>query len=158
MKFLTILRYGVIAVSIMLGAFSLNVTAQEIGRDAIYSRFEEYYPDTSPEKIREVLDAFAQHLKANRSLRALLISYGGKQSCRNEALLRARLATRYLLKMHGISSSRSTILNGGYREDWVVELWVGSSGATAPSPTRTINKKQVTISGKCKFRALDGNL
>jgi hypothetical protein len=84
----------------MLGASSVNVTAQELGRDAIYSRFEEYYADTSQDKIRDLLDEFAQHLKANPSVRAFLISYGGKQSCRNEALLRARLATRYLSKMH----------------------------------------------------------
>ena|SRR5215216_7485352 len=157
MKFRTIVRYGVIVASVMLGVSSVNVTAQELGRDAIYSRFEEYYAATSQDKIRDLLDAFAQHLKANPSLRAFLISYGGKQSCRNEALLRARLATRYLSKMHGISSRRSTILNGGYRKDWVVELWVGSPGATPPSPTRTINRKRVMISGNCNLTALDAS-
>lgn len=157
MKFRKIVRYGVIAASVMLGASSVDVTAQETGRDAIYSRFEEYYADTSQKKIRELLDAFAQHLKSNPSLRAFLISYGGKQSCRNEALLRARLVTRYLSKMHGVSSNRSSILNGGYREGWVVELWVGSPGATPPSPTRTINRERVTISGNCKLTALDAS-
>ena len=157
MKFRTIVRHGVIVASVLLGAFSLNVYAQEAGRDAIYRRFEEYSADTSPDNIREILDAFAQHLKLNPSLRAFLISYGGKQSCRNEALLRARLATRYLSKMHGISSNRSTILKGGYREDWVVQLWVGSPGAKTPSPTRTISRKRVLISGDCKLTALDSS-
>lgn len=157
MKFRTIVRNGVIVAGIVLGASSVNATAQDLDRDAIYSRFEEYYDDTSQDKIRELLDAFAQHLKENPSLRAFLISYGGKQSCRNEALLRARLATQYLSKMHGISSGRSTILNGGYREAWVVELWVGSPGATSPSPTRTINRKRAMISGNCKFTALDAS-
>src|ERR1043165_281726 len=92
------------------------------GDDAIYSRFEDYSANTSHDKVREILDAFAQHLKSNPSLRAFLISYGGKRSCRNEALLRAQLATQYLSKMRGIKSNRFTILNGGYREDWVVEL------------------------------------
>ena len=155
MKFRTIVRCGVIVVSVMLGASNVAVTAQEIGRDAIFSRFEEYSSDTPQDKIRELLDALAQHLKLNPSLKAFIISYGGKQSCRNEALLRARLATRYLSEMRGISSSRSAILNGGYRKDWVVELWVGSPGATPPSPTRTIKRKQVMISGNCKFTALD---
>jgi hypothetical protein len=157
MKFRTIVLNGLIVASVMFGAFSVNATAQDSGRDAIYSRFEEYYADTSREKIREILDAFAQHLKTNPSLRAFLISYGGKQSCRNEALLRARLATDYLSKMHGISSRRSTILNGGYRETWVLELWVGSPSATSPSPKRTINRKQVMISGNCKFTPLDAS-
>lgn len=157
MNLRTIVRYGVIVVSVMLGTSGIDVTAQETGRDAIYSRFEEYYADTSQEKIRELLDAFAQHLKSNPSLKAFLISYGGKKSCRNEALLRARLATRYLSKTYGISPSRSTILNGGYREDWVVELWVGSPGATPPSPTRTIKRKRVIISGNCKLTTLDAS-
>jgi len=157
MKFRTIVRYGVIVVSVLFGASSVDLTAQDTGRDAIYSRFEEYYADTSQDKIRELLDAFAQHLKSNPSLRAFLISYGGKQSCRNEALLRARLAIRYLSKRHGVSSNRSTTLNAGYREDWVVQLWVGSPGATTPSPTRTINKKRVIISGNCKLTPLDAS-
>ena len=148
------LRYRVIVASVMLVISTVSAAVQEAGRDATYTRFEEYGADTSDDKIRETLDAFAHHLKTNPSLKAFLISYGGKQSCRNEALLRARLATRYLKKIHGLSSSRSTLLNGGYREDWVVELWVGSPGATPPSPTRTIDRKRVTISGKCKLRAL----
>jgi hypothetical protein len=151
------MRTGIIVASVMLGASTVKVSAQDTGRDAIYNRFEEYSADTSRSKTREILDAFAQHLKSNPSLKAFLISYGGKQSCRNEALLRARLATRYLLKMRGISSDRSVILNGGYREDWVVELWVGSSGAARPSPTRTMDRKQVTISGNCKLTALDAS-
>ena len=157
MKFRTIARHGVIVASVMLGALGVNVTAQEAGRDAIYSRFEEYSADTSLDKVREILDAFAQHLKSNPTLRALLISYGGKQSCRNEPLLRGRLATRYMSKMYEISTNRSTIRNGGYREDWTVELWVGSPGATPPSPTRTISRKRVMISGNCKLTALDAS-
>jgi len=151
------MRYGVFVVSVILGVSSVNAIAREAGRDVTYSRFEEYSADTSQDKIREILDAFAQHLKLNPSLRALLISYGGKQSCRNEALLRARLAIRYLSKRHGVSSNHSTILNGGYREDWIVQLWVGSPGATTPSPARTINRKRVIISGNCKFTALDAS-
>ena len=157
MKYRNILRCVIITASVMLGDYPPDVTAQEQGRDAIYSRFEEYYADTSQAKIREILDAFGQHLKANPSLRAFLISYGGKQSCRNEALLRARLATGYLSKMHGISSRRSPILNGGYRQAWVVELWVGSPGAALPSPAPTINKKQAVISGNCRFTPLDAS-
>src|SRR5690348_2735122 len=105
MKLRMIIRCGVIVVGVMLGPSSINVIAQEAGRDAIYNRFEEYSPATPQDNVRETLDAFAQHLKSNPSLRALLISYGGKRSCRNEALLRARLATRYLSKVQGIKSN-----------------------------------------------------
>ena len=59
MRFRTTVLYGVIGVSIVLGASIVTVNAQEVSRDAIYSRFEEYYGDTSSEKVREILDAFA---------------------------------------------------------------------------------------------------
>jgi hypothetical protein len=72
MKLKTIVRYGVIVVSVMLGASDVDVTAQETGRDTIYSRFEEYHAETPHDKIRERLDAFAQQLKSNPSLKAFL--------------------------------------------------------------------------------------
>ena len=58
MKFRNILRWVIITASVLLGVSPPDVTAQELGRDAIYSRFEEYYADTSPDKTRELLDAF----------------------------------------------------------------------------------------------------
>jgi hypothetical protein len=131
-------------------------TGQESGRDAIYTQFEEYDASTLQEKIRARIDAFAEHLKLNPSLRAVVISYGGKKSCRNEALLRARLLTRYLSELHGIPSNRVTTQNGGYRNDWVVELWIGSPGATRPWPANTISRKSVRVKGNCNLTPIRG--
>lgn len=124
---------------------------QQVSRDPIYSRFEEYDQNVSEDQVKDRLDALAQHLKINPSLRAFVVSYGGKQSCRNEASLRARLATGYLSKAKGIPPTRFKILNGGYRENWVVELWVGSAGAVPPPSMRTIDKRRVTIRKNCRF-------
>ena len=40
------------------------------GDDAIYSRFEDYSANTSHDKVREILDAFAQHLNSMCSPRS----------------------------------------------------------------------------------------
>ena len=155
MKFVKILVAIVIAAGVCSGETGL--TAQDSGVDALYSRFEDYDATTPRDKIRARLDALAEHLKINPSLRLLLISYGGRESCRNEAVLRARLATRYLSRSHGISSNRSIIRNGGYRDHWVVELWVGSVGATPPQPAKTINRRLVTIKKNCNFSPINGS-
>lgn len=148
MRFRTIICV-VIIVNVTYGI--CNANRQELNRDPIYSLFEEYDRSMSEDQVRDRLDALAQHLKMNPSLRAFVMSYGGKQSCHNEAILHARLVTRYLSKMKGISPQRFSILNGGYRDDWVVELWIGSAGAVRPPLMRTINKRRVIIRHKCRL-------
>ena len=118
--------------------------------DAIYTRFEEYDRKMSSEQIRERLDGLAQHLEVNPSFQVHLVSYGGRKSCRNEALLRARLASDYLSK-RGLNSNRIKIFDGGYRANWVVELWVGTPAAIPPPRTRTIDKRRVGIERNCRF-------
>ena len=124
-------------------------TQKSLDPDAIYSRFEDYDAATPPDTIRARLDAFAEHLKTNPALKGVVLSYGGKESCRNEAVLRGRLVTSYLSKSRGVSSNHTTIRNAGYRDHWVIELWVGSVGATQPPSTKTINKKRVRIKRHC---------
>jgi len=41
----------------------------------------------------------------------------------------------YLSKVHGIHPSRVVIVNGGYREGRVLELWIVPPGAPLPKPT-----------------------
>lgn len=147
MTFRTISLCVVTIVTVTYGVFSAK--RQELSRDPIYSRFEEYDRNMNEDQVRDRLDALAQHLKMNPSLRAFVISYGGKQSCHNEASLRARLVTRYLSKMKGIPRHRFSTLNGGYPDNWVVELWVGSASAVPPPSMRTIDKRRVTIRKNC---------
>lgn len=128
---------------------------QPADSDVIYSRFEEYDRNMSGEQIKDRLDGLVQHLEVNPSFQVYLVSYGGRQSCRNEALLRARLARDYLSKK-GINPNRINILNGGYRANWIVELWVGPPSAVRPPQMRTIDKRRVIIKRKCRFTPIDG--
>jgi len=123
---------------------------QAADSDVIYSRFEEYDRNMSGEQIKERLDGLIQHLEVNPSFQVYLVSYGGRQSCRNEALLRARLARGYLSNK-GINPNRINILDGGYRDNWIVELGVGPPTAVPPPRMRTIDKRRVIIKKKCRF-------
>jgi hypothetical protein len=52
-----------------------------------------------------------------------------------------RLMTRareYLTSERAIDASRFTVVNGGFREEDSVELWIVPSGAAAPKATPTV--------------------
>jgi len=40
-------------------------------------------------------------------------------------------------------------MDGGYHEEWTVELWAGTSASTAPIPLPTVNSKRVKLSTNC---------
>jgi hypothetical protein len=57
-------------------------------------------------------------------------------------LLGAR-ARDYLVTQRGIDQSRIVVLNGGFREEDCVELWIIPRGATPPQPTPTVQAGDV---------------
>jgi hypothetical protein len=52
-------------------------------------------------------------------------------------------AQEYIVTQRGISASRLTVVNGGYREDDSVELWIVPSGASAPQATPTVQAGEI---------------
>ncbi|HKZ80619.1 MAG TPA: hypothetical protein VJ124_20255 [Pyrinomonadaceae bacterium] len=84
------------------------------------------------------LDNLAVELQHDPSVITHIIAYGGRTSRIGQA---DRLLTRardYLINKRGISPSRIVILNGGFREEDAVELWIVPSGATPPQPSPTV--------------------
>lgn len=114
------------------------------------SIFEAYDETKTMKQTFERLDAFALYLKAAPSFRAYVISYGGRRSCRGEALRRARFAKDYLSHVKGIDQKRITALDGGYSDKWAVYLWVGAQGEAPPIPMPTIDRRSVQIIKSCK--------
>jgi hypothetical protein len=52
-------------------------------------------------------------------------------------------AREYLVTQRGIDASRLVVVNGGFREDDSVELWVVPSGASAPQATPTVQAGEI---------------
>ena len=152
------MRVTTIALVCLVVAFApsslCSTRAQEVRSEGAYNIFEEYNANMNSGQVKERLDALTELLKANPSLRAYIMSYGGKRSCQNEAMLRAREAVEYLSKVKSLDSNRLSIRNGGYRDTWSVELWVGSVGAKRPPVMRTISKRQVTIIKNCSLKPI----
>jgi PEGA domain-containing protein len=89
------------------------------------------------------LDNLAVELQNDPSTTTYIIAYGGRTS---RIGLADRLLTRareYLVTKRGIDPSRIVVLNGGFKEEDCVELWVVPSGATPPQPSPTVQAGDV---------------
>ncbi len=84
------------------------------------------------------LDNLAVDMQNDPSTTAYIISYGGRTSRVGQADYLGTRARDYIVSQRGISASRITVLNGGFREEDCTELWIVPSGATPPQPRPTV--------------------
>jgi hypothetical protein len=89
------------------------------------------------------LDNLAVELQNDPSTTTYVIAYGGRTSRIGQAELLGTRARDYLVANRGIDQSRITVMNGGFREEDCVELWVIPRGATPPQPTPTVQAGDV---------------
>lgn len=84
------------------------------------------------------LDNLAVELQNDPSTTAYIIAYAGRGSRAGEANRLGARALDYLTSQRGMDKSRIVVLNGGYREQDCVELWIVPRGATPPQPRPTV--------------------
>jgi len=89
------------------------------------------------------LDNLAVELQNDPTTRGYVIAYGGRMSPLGQVEKLMTRAREYLITQRGIDASRLTVVNGGFREEDSVELWVVPSGATAPQPTPTVQAGEI---------------
>ncbi len=89
------------------------------------------------------LDNLAVELQNDPSTTSYIIAYGGRTSRTGQADRLGARARDYIVMQRGIDPSRIVVLNGGFREEDCVELWVVPSGATPPQPTPTVQAGDV---------------
>lgn len=89
------------------------------------------------------LDNLAVELQNDPSTTTYIIAYGGRTSRIGQADRLGARARDYLVAQRGIDPSRIIVLNGGFKEEDCVELWIVPSGATAPQPSPTVQAGDV---------------
>jgi hypothetical protein len=89
------------------------------------------------------LDNLAVELQNDPSTRAYILAYGGRMSPLGQVEKLMSRARNYLVTQRGIDASRLVVVNGGFREDDSVELWIVPSGAAAPRATPTVQAGDV---------------
>lgn len=82
---------------------------------------------------------------SNKKAMAYIIAYGGKRARPNEAKKRANRARQYLIAVRNYPADQIRVIDGGYRENRDLELYVVSDGVCAPTPSPTVDPRDVVI-------------
>ena len=89
------------------------------------------------------LDNLAVELQNDPSTTTYVIAYGGRTSPVGQADRLLARTREYLVTQRGIDASRIVLINGGFREEDNVELWLVPQGATPPKLTPTLQPGDV---------------
>jgi hypothetical protein len=89
------------------------------------------------------LDNLAVELQNDPTTTTHVFAYGGRTSPIGQADRLLARARDYLVAQRGIDASRIILINGGFREEDCVELWVVPRGATPPKPSPTVRAGDV---------------
>jgi len=54
------------------------------------------------------------------------------------------------IQVEFIPANRVLMVDGGYRDEWTVELFIQSTAACGPLPAPTRKRVQVHVSGRCR--------
>ena len=95
------------------------------------------------EKAR--LDNVAIQAQSEPKMRVYLVAYGGRRARRGEATARAARAKKYLVEKNALGEERVVTIDGGYREDPAVEVWILPSDVLPPGPSPTLQPEDVEI-------------
>lgn len=80
------------------------------------------------EQDKPRLDRFAKEMMVNSSADAYIIAFAGLVSYKNEARIRLNCIRKYFITTHGISPSRLKLIDGGYRVEKSVKLFLVNPG------------------------------
>lgn len=94
--------------------------------------------DCSYDDQKARLDNLAIELQNDPSTTSYILAYSGRTSPVGQADRLGARARDYIVTQRSIDSARVIVLNGGYREEDCVELWIVPRGATPPQPRPTL--------------------
>lgn len=89
------------------------------------------------------LDNLMIEMQSDPTAHAYIIAYGGRMSPVGQVEKLMNRAREYMVTQRGFDPSRLTVVNGGYREEDSVELWIVPSGAAAPQATPTVQAGEI---------------
>lgn len=111
------------------------------------------FGDVNCEDEMARLDNLAVQVQNEPETVGHIIVYGGRFGRRGEARARASRIKTYLVKIRGMDASRILTIDGGYRENLTVEMWMLPRSLGVPKASPTIHPKDVKFKkGRIKRR------
>lgn len=89
------------------------------------------------------LDNFAIELQNNPGSQGYILGYGGRRSSAGTGQKTADSAKNYLVKTRKLDSRGLVTVDGGYKEEASIELWIVPSGAAPPKPSPTVDPSEL---------------
>jgi hypothetical protein len=110
-------------------------------------KFDEF-PSIAFDDTKARLDNLAIELQNAPDAVAYIFVYAGRTSRVGQADALGRRAADYLENSRGVDARRINIINGGYREDDYIEIWICPPGSPSPQPSPTVQPGDVQPSGE----------
>ncbi|MEN3332450.1 MAG: hypothetical protein V7641_1815 [Blastocatellia bacterium] len=102
------------------------------------------YGKLKPEDENARLDNFVVELQSDPTAQGYIIAYGGRRSRAGDAKTVAARAKTYLVNKRQLDPQRVITVDGGYREEPSVELWIAPTGGQAPQATPSLDPAELT--------------
>jgi hypothetical protein len=96
------------------------------------------------------LDDLASQITTGDMWIGYIIAYAGKVSKKGEAKLIAERARQYLIRKRSIPPERVAAIDGGFRENAEIELYLIQRTMPPPTPTPTLSLSEVRVISKPK--------
>lgn len=85
------------------------------------------------------LEDFREKLLKEPNTKGYIIAYGGREDNPGKASRYALRAKNWLAEWRGIYPKRIVAIDGGRREEFIVELWLVPNNVQPPAPALTVN-------------------
>ena len=133
----------ILFVGLLLCSLLLPIYAQEAeGKEP---RKVDSYDDKirSGEAEQWHLEDFLRALAKEPDAKAYIIAYGGREESPGKARRYAARAKNYMVEARGVDPTRIVTIDGGRRDEFIVELWLVPNSARPPRPEPTVTVEDV---------------
>ncbi len=127
----------------ILVCFSLLLVMTVDSSAAVESRKIDEVSNYNWEDLMLRLDFCATLLQNEPAASAYIIVYDGRRSMRGEVQGWMDCIKNYMVERRGMDANRIKIVNGGYRENKTMEMWLVTSADSLPKATPTVKPKDV---------------
>lgn len=137
-----------VTAKLVVDGFARSCSTAASCTTTVSRRFEsskvDEYPTVTPDTENARLNAFAKQLQEKPDSQAYILVYGGRHSLTGAARAAANRIKSHLVKNGGIDANRIVTVDGGYKEELAIELWVVPPGALPPFAIPTVDPSEVT--------------
>lgn len=134
----SLLRVFLLAMFLLSNAFGVLCQTQ-ISEEKAPRKIDSYNDKIQSSEAEQAhLDNIAISLQEEPNSKLFIVAYGGREDAPGKAQRYALRAKNYLSKTRGVDPKRIEAVDGGRREDFVVEVWLVPEGASFPKPTPNV--------------------